>query len=78
MKKNIHPKQQKVTVIMSNGSTYTTHFTFLKHKKHSVLLDIDSANHPSFNKQLNKRLIKYNTRLTKFRKRFNKTKLTKI
>ena len=47
MKKDIHPDYHKITVKMTDGSTYETYSTWGK-EGDTMSLDIDPLNHPAW------------------------------
>jgi large subunit ribosomal protein L31 len=68
MKKGIHPNYRPITVVMTDGSTFTTRSCY---KSERMVLEIDSKSHPYFTgKQV---LIDTAGRVDRFNKRFEKT-----
>jgi large subunit ribosomal protein L31 len=68
MKKGIHPNYHTVTIVQTDGSTFTTRSCF---KSERMVLEIDSKSHPFFTgKQM---LIDTAGRVDRFNKRFEKT-----
>ena len=47
MKKNVHPDYHKITVIMTDGSSFETRTTWGK-EGDTLKLDIDSKSHPAW------------------------------
>ena len=46
MKENIHPKYTELTVVRTNGTTFTTRSTYAKSDR--IQLDIDPLTHPAW------------------------------
>ena len=67
MKDGIHPEYHEITVIMTDGSTFTTRSTFGK-AGDSLRLDIDPKTHPAWTGV--HRLVDTGGQLAKFNKRF--------
>ena len=67
MKDGIHPKYHEITVIMTDGSTFTTRSTYGK-PGDSLRLDIDPKTHPAWTGV--HRLVDTGGQLAKFNKRF--------
>ncbi|MBP5343689.1 MAG: 50S ribosomal protein L31 [Alphaproteobacteria bacterium] len=67
MKKNIHPDYHKITVVMTDGTTFETRSTMGK-EGDTVRLDIDPASHPAWTGVY--RLIDTGGQLSKFNKKF--------
>jgi len=67
MKKDIHPKYHEITVIMTDGSEFTTRSTYGKPGE-SLRLDIDPKSHPAWTGV--HRLVDSGGQLAKFNKRF--------
>ena len=67
MKKGIHPDYHEVTVVMTNGETFTTKTTAGK-AGDTIRLDIDPSAHPAWTGV--HRLIDTGGQLAKFNKRF--------
>lgn len=68
MKKGIHPNYHPITVVMTDGSTFSTRSCF---KNERMVLEIDSKSHPYFTgKQV---LVDTAGRVDRFNKRFEKT-----
>ena len=68
MKKDIHPEYHEITVLMTDGSTYTTRSTYGK-AGDNLRLDIDPKSHPAWTGV--HRLIDSGGQLAKFNKRFS-------
>jgi large subunit ribosomal protein L31 len=67
MKDGIHPEYHEITVIMTDGSTFTTRSTYGK-AGDSLRLDIDPKTHPAWTGV--HRLVDTGGQLAKFNKRF--------
>ena len=67
MKKDIHPDYHEITVIMTDGSEFTTRSTYGK-AGDSLRLDIDPKTHPAWTGV--HRLVDTGGQLAKFNKRF--------
>ena len=67
MKDGIHPEYHEITVIMTDGSTFTTRSTYGK-AGDSLRLDIDPKTHPAWTGV--HRLVDTGGQLVKFNKRF--------
>lgn len=67
MKNNIHPDYHKITVVMTDGTTFETRSTMGK-EGDTVRLDIDPASHPAWTGVY--RLIDTGGQLSKFNKKF--------
>ena len=67
MKDGIHPEYHEITVIMTDGSTFTTRSTYGK-SGDSLRLDIDPKTHPAWTGV--HRLVDTGGQLAKFNKRF--------
>ena len=67
MKDGIHPAYHEITVIMTDGSTFTTRSTYGK-AGDSLRLDIDPKTHPAWTGV--HRLVDTGGQLAKFNKRF--------
>jgi large subunit ribosomal protein L31 len=65
MKKDIHPEYHEITVVMTDGSEFTTRSTY---KGESLRLDIDPKSHPAWTGV--HRLIDSGGQLAKFNKKF--------
>lgn len=68
MKENIHPDYHKITVVMTDGTTFETRSTMGK-EGDTVRLDIDPASHPAWTGVY--RLIDTGGQLSKFNKKFS-------
>ena len=67
MKKDIHPDYHEITVVMTDGSEFTTRSTYGK-AGDSIRLDIDPKSHPAWTGV--HRLVDSAGQLAKFNKRF--------
>ena len=67
MKDGIHPEYHEITVIMTDGSTFTTRSTYGS-PGDSLRLDIDPKTHPAWTGV--HRLVDTGGQLAKFNKRF--------
>ena len=67
MKSNIHPDYHKITVVMTDGTTFETRSTMGK-EGDTVRLDIDPSSHPAWTGVY--RLIETGGQLSKFNKKF--------
>lgn len=67
MKKDIHPDYHDITVVMTDGTEYTTRSTWGA-KGDSMKLDIDPKTHPAWTGV--HRLLDSGGQLAKFNKRF--------
>ena len=74
MKEGIHPDYHEITVIMTDGSEFTTRSTYGK-KGDSVRLDIDPKSHPAWTGV--QKLIDTGGQIAKFNRRFANFKLKK-
>ncbi|MFL2770274.1 MAG: 50S ribosomal protein L31 [Rhodospirillaceae bacterium] len=68
MKKDIHPDYHEITVIMTDGTEFTTRSTMGK-KGETIRLDIDPKTHPAWTGV--HRLVDSGGQLAKFNKRFS-------
>ncbi|WP_374441836.1 50S ribosomal protein L31 [Stella sp.] len=68
MKPDIHPDYHEITVIMTDGSTFTTRSTWGK-PGDSMRLDVDTKSHPAWTGG-QARLIDTGGQLARFNKRF--------
>ena len=68
MKKDIHPDYHEITVVMTDGTTYTTRSTYGK-TGDTVKLDIDPNTHPAWTGG-QQRLVDTGGQVAKFNKRF--------
>lgn len=48
MKKGIHPKYHKITVVMTNGETFETRSSY-GNEGDKIQLDVDITTHPAWN-----------------------------
>lgn len=67
MKKDIHPEYHDITVIMTDGTEFTTRSTWGK-PGDSLRLEIDPKTHPAWTGQ--HRLVDSGGQVAKFNKRF--------
>ncbi len=74
MKDGIHPDYHQITVIMTDGSEFTTRSTYGK-KGDSLRLDIDPKSHPAWTGV--QKLIDTGGQIAKFNRRFANFKLKK-
>lgn len=68
MKENIHPDYHEITVVMTDGSQFTTRSTYGK-PGDTLRLDIDTKSHPAWTGV--HRLIDSGGQLAKFNRRFS-------
>ena len=68
MKKDIHPDYHEITVVMTDGTTYTTRSTYGK-AGDTVKLDVDPKTHPAWTGG-QQRLVDSGGQVAKFNKRF--------
>ena len=68
MKKDIHPDYHVITVVMTDGTEYTTRSTMGK-KGDVIRLDVDPKTHPAWTGV--HRLLDSGGQLAKFNKRFS-------
>ena len=71
MKKGIHPEYKEITVVMSDGTEFTTRST-MDVSDGVYKSEVDSKNHPFYNQ--NKKIQKKADRIDRFNKRYNKKK----
>jgi large subunit ribosomal protein L31 len=69
MKKGIHPDYKEITVVLSDGTEFTTRST-IKTKDGTFKSEVDSKNHPFYNQ--NKKLQKKADRIDRFNRRYKK------
>lgn len=69
MKKDIHPEYHEVTILMTDGTEFTTRTTWGKPGA-TMRLDIDPKSHPAWTGV--HRLLDSGGQLAKFNKRFEK------
>ena len=67
MKKDIHPDYHEITVVMTDGSEYTTRSTYGK-AGDTLRLDIDPKTHPAWTGE--HRLVDTGGQVAKFNRRF--------
>ncbi len=67
MKKDIHPDYHEITVLMTDGTEYTTRSTYGE-PGDSLRLDIDPKTHPAWTGQ--HRLVDTGGQVAKFNKRY--------
>ena len=67
MKKDIHPEYHEITVVMTDGSEFTTRSTWGE-AGDTLKLDIDSKSHPAWTGE--HRLVDSGGQVAKFNKRF--------
>jgi len=67
MKKDIHPEYHEITVVMTDGSEFTTRTTWGE-AGDTLKLDIDSKTHPAWTGE--HRLVDSGGQVAKFNKRF--------
>jgi large subunit ribosomal protein L31 len=68
MKKDIHPDYHEITVVMTDGTKFTTRSTYGK-SNDTLNLDIDPTSHPAWTGSGHK-LIDTGGQLSRFSKRF--------
>ncbi|MBB4077360.1 large subunit ribosomal protein L31 [Bartonella fuyuanensis] len=68
MKANIHPNYHRITVVMTDGTQYTTRSTWGK-EGDTLNLDIDPRTHPAWTGG-SQTLVDRGGRLSKFKNRF--------
>ena len=74
MKKDIHPNYHKITVKLTDGSTFETRSTYGKEGE-VLKLDIDPVSHPAWTGE--HRLVDSGGQVAKFNKRFQNIGLSK-
>jgi len=67
MKSDIHPDYHEITVVMTDGSSYTTRSTYGK-PGDTLRLDIDSKSHPAWTGV--QRIVDTGGQVAKFNKKF--------
>ena len=67
MKKDIHPEYHEITVVMTDGSEFTTRSTWGE-AGDTLKLDIDAKTHPAWTGE--HRLVDSGGQVAKFNKRF--------
>ncbi|MEJ0070386.1 MAG: 50S ribosomal protein L31 [Pseudomonadota bacterium] len=75
MKKDIHPDYHEITVVMTDGTSYTTRSTYGK-PGDTLRLEIDSKSHPAWTGG-QQRLNDAGGQLARFNKRFSGIKMNK-
>jgi large subunit ribosomal protein L31 len=75
MKKDIHPDYHDITVVMTDGTSYTTRSTYGK-PGDTLRLEIDSKSHPAWTGG-QQRLNDMGGQLARFNKRFSGMKINK-
>jgi large subunit ribosomal protein L31 len=75
MKKEIHPDYHDITVVMTDGTSYTTRSTYGK-PGDTLRLEIDSKSHPAWTGG-QQRLNDMGGQLARFNKRFSGMKINK-
>ena len=70
MKKDIHPEYHEITVVMTDGTSYTTRSTWGS-PGDTLKLDIDPLSHPAWTGGA-QRINVTDTQVAKFNKRFEK------
>ena len=68
MKKNIHPDYHEITVVLTNGESYTTRSTWGK-AGDKITLEIDRTSHPAWTGGA-QRLLDTGGQLSRFNKKF--------
>lgn len=71
MKKYIHPQRREVSVISTDGATYTLNLLL---GKNPFKLDVDPKSHPLWNEGHKMGLLESKGQLAKFNRRFKKEK----
>lgn len=74
MKKGIHPDYHDITVVMTDGTEFTTRSTMGK-PGDRLTLDIDPLVHPAWNNGMQQRLIDTGGSVARFQKRFQGLKI---
>jgi large subunit ribosomal protein L31 len=69
MKKDLHPEYHKITVVMTDGTTFETYSTYGK-ENDELKLDIDSKSHPAWTGG-GQHLTDRGGRLSRFKKKFD-------
>jgi large subunit ribosomal protein L31 len=72
MKKDIHPQYHKITVVMTDGTTFETRSTYGK-EGDNMRLDVDPLTHPAWTGV--HRLLDTGGQLAKFKNRFGDFKV---
>jgi large subunit ribosomal protein L31 len=68
MKKDIHPDYHEITVVMTDGTTFTTRSTYGS-EGDKLTLDVDPLSHPAWTGGA-QRLVDTGGQVAKFNKRF--------
>lgn len=74
MKQDIHPDYHKISVVMTDGTTYDTRSTWGK-EGDTMTLEVDPKSHPAWTGSTKK--IAEKGRVAQFNKRFGSFKLSK-
>ncbi len=69
MKKDLHPEYHKITVVMTDGTTFETYSTYGK-ENDELKLDIDSKSHPAWTGG-GQHLTDRGGRLSRFKKKYD-------
>lgn len=69
MKKDIHPDYHPITVVMTDGTSYTTYSTWGK-PNDKMVLDIDSKSHPVWTGG-NQKILDRGGRVQRFREKYS-------
>ena len=69
MKKGIHPDYKEITVVLSDGTEFTTRST-MGASEEVYKSEVDSKNHPFYNQ--NKKIQKKAGRIDRFNRRYKK------
>jgi large subunit ribosomal protein L31 len=69
MKKELHPDYHKITVVMTDGTTFETYSTYGK-ESDELKLDIDSKSHPAWTGG-GQHLTDRGGRLSRFKKKYD-------
>jgi len=69
MKNDLHPDYHKITVVMTDGSTFETYSTYGKENA-ELKLDIDSKTHPAWTGG-GQHLLDRGGRLSRFKKKYD-------
>lgn len=75
IKKKIHPKNNIMTVIMTNGVVYKTKTTL---NKNLLKLELDTKSHSLWNKKSNMLFIDKKSQVAKFNKKFSNSNILNI
>lgn len=74
MKKDIHPDYHDITVVMTDGTTFTTRSTYGK-AGDRLTLDIDPLSHPAWTGSMSQRLTDTAGQVARFQRRFKNLKI---